>query len=43
MALLARRGGYLYEHRPDLFPQGFLTPAEVSLWAAYYEEHNRNG
>jgi hypothetical protein len=35
--MLHMRGGYLYEHRPDVIPQGFVTDEELSLWAAYYE------
>lgn len=31
------RGGYLYQHRPDVFPQGRLTDEELTLWAVYYE------
>lgn len=31
------RGGYLYEHRPDVIPQGFLTDEEIALWAAYMD------
>ena len=27
---------FLFEVRPDLFPQGFLTQAEIELWARYY-------
>lgn len=38
MALLELRGGYLYQHRPDVIPQGFLTDQEVALWAAFYEQ-----
>ena len=37
MRLLDVRGGYLYQHRPDVIPAGFLTDEEVALWAAYYE------
>jgi hypothetical protein len=37
MHLIESRGGFLYEHRPDLFPQGFLTDAELALWAVHYE------
>ena len=37
MSLIHLRGGYLYQHRPDVIPQGFLTPEEIALWAAYYE------
>jgi hypothetical protein len=31
------RGGFLYQHRPDLFPQGWLTQDELVLWSLYYE------
>ena len=37
MKLIELRGGYLYQHRPDVIPQGFLTHEETALWAAYYE------
>lgn len=40
MRLLDLRGGYLYQHRPDLIPQGFLTREEIALWAAYYERRD---
>ena len=36
MQLIELRGGYLYQHRPDLIPQGFLTNEVLALWAAYY-------
>jgi hypothetical protein len=38
MRLLDKRGGYLYQHRPDLFPQGFMTDEEQALWVAYYKQ-----
>jgi len=28
---------FLFEVRPDIFPQGYLTPLEVDLWSRYYE------
>jgi hypothetical protein len=31
------RGGFLYQHRPDLFPQGYLTTQEIALWGLWYE------
>ena len=31
------RGGFLYQHRPDIIPQGYLTDEELTLWSAYYE------
>lgn len=37
MSLLHARGGYLYEHRPDVIPQGFMTDEELALWSAWYE------
>lgn len=37
MTLIEKRGGFLYEHRPDIIPQGWLTDEEQSLWCAYYE------
>jgi hypothetical protein len=37
------RGGYLYEHRPDIIPQGYLTNEELAIWAAYYELKQRDG
>lgn len=40
MALLEQRGGYLYQHRPDVISQGFLTNEELALWEAYYERRN---
>jgi hypothetical protein len=37
LQLCELRGGFLYQIRPDLFPQGFLTPDEIALWLLYYE------
>lgn len=37
MRLIEKHGGYLYQHRPDLIPQGFLTYEELALWDAYYK------
>lgn len=34
------RGGYLYQHRPDVIPQGFMTDEELSLWVAFQERRN---
>jgi hypothetical protein len=41
MKLLEMRGGYLYQHRPDVIPQGFLTGEELALWSAYYERREQ--
>lgn len=37
MAMIDKRGGFLWQHRPDVIPQGFVTDEEVTLWCAYYE------
>jgi hypothetical protein len=37
-----RAGLFLFQVRPDLFPQGFLTEAEVDLWAKFYENKQAN-
>lgn len=31
------RGGYLYQHCPDVAPNGYVTSEEVCLWVAYHE------
>ena len=41
MQLLEMRGGYLYQHRPDVIPQGYLTDEELALWGAYYERKGK--
>lgn len=43
MRLLEVRGGFLYEHRPDLIPHGYITDEELSLWAAFYERRGADG
>jgi hypothetical protein len=49
MTLLDKRGGYLYQTRPDIIPQPWLTTEEVGLWCAFYErreserQERRNG
>jgi hypothetical protein len=43
MTLVEARGGYLYQHRPDVIPQGYLTSEELALWAAYYERKKDRG
>ena len=42
MQMLAQRGGFLHQHRPDLVPQGFVTEEELCLWAAYYERQTKD-
>jgi hypothetical protein len=41
MRLLELRGGYLYQHRPDVIPQGYVTDEELALWSAYYERRQQ--
>jgi len=31
---------FLYEFRPDLFPQGYLTDTERFLWTLFLEDLN---
>jgi hypothetical protein len=38
MALLDLRGGFLYQHKPSLFPEGELTDTETLLWELYYKD-----
>lgn len=39
--LCAERGRFLFEARPDIFTEGFLTDTEIGVWGAYYEERNK--
>jgi hypothetical protein len=32
----------LYELRPDLFPQGYLTMLESEIWNLFYAELNKD-
>lgn len=41
MTLCDQRGRFLYEVRPDLFPQGRLTLTEMQLWGQFYEDRDR--
>lgn len=41
MRLIEKRGGCLYQDRPDVIPQGWQTDEEVSLWVAFYERRER--
>jgi hypothetical protein len=45
--LCAERGRFLFEARPDLFPEGYVTDVEMQVWNFYYQERNemakRNG
>jgi len=38
MILLDMRGGFLYEHKPSLFPEGEFTENELALWELFYHD-----
>ena len=38
MALCHEKKKFLYEARPDIFPEGYLTYLEQQLWDLYYME-----
>jgi hypothetical protein len=38
--LCAQGGRFLFEARPDVFPEGYLTDCELELWGFYYQELN---
>ncbi len=40
MGLLDKRGAFIYQVRPSLFPEGELTATEMLLWNWFYEEKN---
>jgi len=39
--LCDQRGRFLFEARPDLFPEGRLTDVEAALWGRYYHDRNQ--
>jgi len=41
LALCHERQRFLYEARPDIFPQGYLTDTEMELWGMYYDHIKR--
>jgi hypothetical protein len=41
MMMIEQRGGFLYQHRPDVIPHGYQTEQELMLWVAYYEQKER--
>jgi len=41
MALCHQKGKFLYEARPDLFPEGYLTNLELELWHDFIEDKNK--
>lgn len=28
----------MFQARPDVFPEGYLTDTEIALWGLYYDE-----
>ena len=36
MSLADLKGAFLYQVRPDIFPEGYLTLIEIELWGLYY-------
>jgi len=32
------RGRFIFEARPDIFPEGYLTEVETELWGLFYED-----
>jgi hypothetical protein len=41
MSLCSERGRFLFEVRPDLFPDGRLGDDELALWIRFYEEREQ--
>lgn len=39
--LCGEMGRFLYEARPDLFPEGYLTSTELAVWTEYYSWKNK--
>lgn len=35
-----QRAGMLWQHRPELFPEGRLTDTELVLWSKFHAERN---
>lgn len=42
MALCYRNKRFLFEVRPDLFPEGLLTDTEAELWGMFENEMEAN-
>jgi hypothetical protein len=40
LALCWHHQRFVYEVRPDLFPQGWLTDREMALWWLYLDDLN---
>jgi len=42
MSLCYEKGKFLYEARPDEFPEGYLTIVEIELWNDFYKRLQSN-
>jgi len=38
LALAYDKKAFLFQVRPDLFPEGYLTPVEAGLWELFYKD-----
>jgi len=41
MSLCRVHHAFLYQVRPDICPQGFLTDVELELWGRFYDEREK--
>ncbi|MCK9324589.1 MAG: hypothetical protein M0P69_03750 [Bacteroidales bacterium] len=41
LALCNKNGRFLFEVRPDIFPEGYLTDLELEMWGDYLKELHR--
>jgi hypothetical protein len=41
MALAYQKRKYLFETRPDIFPQGYETAVERELWSKFFADLNK--
>lgn len=40
MMLADKNHRFLFEIRPDVFPEGFLTRNELTLWTLFYQDQS---
>jgi len=36
------QGAFLFQVRPDLFPEGYMGAVELELWGLHWEKKNRD-
>jgi|GEM_PF-1144427 len=41
MELCALKNRFLFEVRPDIFPEGMLTETETELWSMHYADRGK--